>query len=371
MTEESPLLAFDLAKSFSGFELRCRGALRNGITAIYGPSGSGKTTLLGCVAGLTTPDEGTIDLLGARVFDAGQRKNVPPEKRRLGYVFQEPALFPHKSVLGNISYGYDLTPAEERKTDPPQLLDLFSLSELVDRDVSTLSGGERQRVALARALATSPRMLLLDEPMAALDVRLRGVLIRYLKRIWNELNTPIVLVSHSISEVFALAEEVLVLVGGRVLAQVPPTSALFHPDVGAIADYGTFENLLEAEVVERSDEEGLVRLKVGNVLLSAFSSSAREGETVTISLRAGDVILALEVPSKLSAQNAVAADIENVATLDGRVLVYLDIGVRLVVEITAAARRDLALEAGQRIFFIAKSSSIIVMADKDSALDEV
>ena len=355
-------IVFDILKRYEGFTLECKASFQSGIIAVYGPSGSGKTTLLDCIAGLVSPDRGSIEIGGTPVYTSATKRDMPPEKRLLGYVFQESALFPHMNVRQNIWYGYNLTDPDRREIDPLDLIDLFQLEALLDRDVATLSGGERQRVALARALATSPRMLLLDEPMASLDVRFRGIIIRYLQQVWSELRTPMVLVSHSISEVFALAQDVLVLNAGRPVARGAPSSVLVHPGVGSLADYATFENLLDAEVDARSEEDGQVELSVGRVTLVAPSAGAQEGETVTVSLRAGDIVLALDVPSRISAQNAVQATVEEVHVMQGRVLVYLDIGVRLVAEITSGALRDLGLEPGQELYLIIKSTSILVLA---------
>ena len=225
----TPTLSFSLTKRYPGFALECEADFASGRVAIFGPSGSGKTTILDAVAGLTQPDAGEVRIAGETVFSSELRCNLPPEKRRIGYVFQDSALFPHMSVRDNILYGHRLTAAERRKLRPGQLVELLALGALLDRSVTGLSGGERQRVALARALATSPDLLLLDEPLAALDVGFRGTIIRYLKRITRELGTPIVYVSHSMSEVMALAEDVLVVDGGRKVVQAHPSIALAHP----------------------------------------------------------------------------------------------------------------------------------------------
>lgn len=354
-----PLLEFDLSKRYPGFELTCSASFGRGITAIFGPSGSGKTTLLECLAGLTSPDRGLISVLGTTVYsDTGRATR--PEKRRFGYVFQDAALFPHMSVRDNILYGYSLTAIEERATEPDDLVTLFNLTRLLDRSVANLSGGERQLVALARALAISPRMLLLDEPMVSLDAGFRGVIMQYLKRIRQEIGTPMVLVTHSISEVFALAEDVLVLRDGRRLAQGPPSEMLVHPDVSALADYAIFENILAAQVVGRRDHQQ-IELRVGGVTLTAPEGRAQPGQAVTVSIRASDIILALEAPTKMSAQNRVQTRVDEVNVLDGRALVYLDIGERLVAEITPGAVRDLDLKPGDEVFAIIKSTSIVVL----------
>ena len=253
----APVAHIAITKRFPQFTLDCDVTFEAGATSVFGPSGSGKTTLLNCIAGLSRPDSGQITVMGTTIFSASEGKALPPEKRRFGYVFQSSALFPNMNVRRNILYGYHLTPAEQRATDPDQLFDLFDLTRLLDRSVDTLSGGERQRVALARALATSPRLLLLDEPLASLDVSFKGTIIRYLKRVRQELQTPMIYVSHSISEVVALAEEMLVLSEGKPVAQGPPSEVLVRPDVGTMADYGALENLLDATVVDRRQEQGL------------------------------------------------------------------------------------------------------------------
>ena len=338
-----------------------RSRLRFGVTAIFGPSGSGKTTLLNCIAGLITPDEGEIEVPGQVVFSSSRGRNVPPEKRGFGYVFQEAALFPHMSVRENLMYGYKLTPAERRTTRPEHLVELFRLSPIMDRGVANLSGGERQRVALARALATSPELLLLDEPLASLDVGFQGVIMEYLKRVWRELRTPMVYVSHSISEVMSLAESVLVLSDGRPVIHARPSQALVHPGVSAMADFATLENILEAEVLSATSDDGLAQLRVGNSRLLASGVRRQSGETVMISIGAGDIILTLDVPSRISARNVVAAVVEEIHTLDSRVLVYTDVGARIVAEITPSALRDLDLRNGQPVYLIIKTNSILVL----------
>jgi molybdate transport system ATP-binding protein len=353
-------LEFNVTKRFPGFDLECRGAFGSGITAIFGPSGSGKTTLLNCVAGLTRPDSGEIVVDAEVLYSSSPRKSVPPERRRIGYVFQESALFPNMTVGDNVLYGYRLTPEARRNTDPAQLVDLLDLGSLLGRSVANLSGGERQRVALARALASSPSLLLLDEPLSSLDVGFRGVIIEYLKRIRREIGTPMVYVSHSISEVMALAEMAFVLHEGRGLTYGRPSQVLIDPAVTALADYSTLENLLEARVITQPDG-GLAELRVGRSRWLVQDVHRQPDETVMISVRAGDIIVALDVPPKISARNVIGAVIDDLHVLDDRVLVYADIGERIVVEITRAALEDLGFQKGQEVYLIIKTNSILVL----------
>ena len=183
----------------------------------------------------------------------------------------------------------------------------------------------------------------------------------YLKRVSRELETPMIYVSHSISEVMALAESVLVLSDGRPVAQGRTSQVLVHPDVSHLADYATLENLLEAEVVAGHGDDGLGEVRVGNVRLTVPDVRRPAGETVMISIRAGDIILTLGVPPKISARNVVSSVIEEIHTLGARVLVYADVGVRLVAEITPGALRELDLREGQPVYLIVKTNSIMVL----------
>ena len=360
-----PIAIIDVVKRYAAFTLECAVTFHAPVTSIFGPSGHGKTTLLNCIAGLARPDDGVITVLGTTVFSAADRTRVPPEKRRFGYVFQDAALFPNMNVRKNVLYGYNLTPPALRDANPDQLFDLFDLEELLDRRVDTLSGGERQRVALARALASSPRLLLLDEPLASIDAAFKGVIIRYLKRVRNELGTPMIYVSHSVSEVAALAEDMLVLSKGRPVAQGPPSDVLVQPGVGAMTDYGALENLLDASVVDLAPEQGLTTVDVGGVTLAAPYADASAGDLVTVSIRAGDIILTLDVPSRISAQNILPGTITELHVHGPRVLARVDVGVELVVELTPRAVTDLALRRGSTVYLIVKSNSVLLLDGRD------
>ena len=356
-----PLLTFRVVKRFPGFALECEATFDSGVTAIFGPSGGGKTTLLNCIAGLDSPDEGEIEVLGQTVFSSSSGVNLPPERRRFGYVFQNSALFPHMNVRDNIMYGYRLTAEHRRMTDPEELVDLFQLSPLLERSVRNLSGGERQRVALARALATSPSLLMLDEPLGSVDMGFKGAIISYLKRVSRELKTPMIYVSHSISEVMALADATLVLLGGKPVVQGRTSKVLVHPGLSHIVDYPTLENLLEGEVVSSPSDGGPAELRVGNALFMAPAVRGEPGETAMISIRAGDIILTLDVPSRISARNVIGAVIEEIHDLGPRILVYVDLGVRMVAEITSGALSELGLTEGQQVYLIIKTNSIMVL----------
>lgn len=356
-----PFVKFDVRKRFPGFELDCSADFGDGVTALFGPSGAGKTTLLNCIAGMLSPDEGHIVVDGRIVFSSTTGTVLPPERRKFGYVFQDSALFPHMSVERNIQYGLNLTPENEREIPLDQLVELLGLAPLMGREVTNLSGGERQRVALARALATSPRLLLLDEPLASLDGRYRGTIIAYLKRVSRELHTPMVYVSHTLSEVMALAQETLVLDSGKRVAFGAPSDVLASSAVSTIVDYADLENILEARVQEAEGPEGTSTIKLGDALLVSPRVDGPSGGSVIVSLRASDIILSLDAPSRISARNIVEAVVDEIHEVGNQVLVYADVGERLVAEITLGAVRELGLRPGSQVYLVIKTSSIGVI----------
>ena len=355
-----PFISFNIQKLFPNFTLDCAADFPDDATAVFGPSGSGKTTLLDSIAGMTSPDAGRIVVGDIPVFSTGERIDLPPERRRFGYVFQRGALFPHMTVRQNVLYGYKLTPPGSRRLDPENVCALLGVERLMDRRVANLSGGERQRVALARALASSPRLLLLDEPVASLDAASRATIITYLKRVSDRLHTPMIFVSHSLSEVMALAPYTLALRDGRAVAYGPTAEVMAHPGVAAFADYSTLENILEAQLTAFDPTAGASTLRVGDIELIGPATDLAPGARVTLSIRAGDVILSLGAPPMMSARNAIPATIRHLRDAGGRALVYFDIGANLVAEVTPAAARELQLRPGVQVHLIIKSNSILI-----------
>ena len=356
-------LDLKMSKQYPGFSLEVDTSFSTGITAVFGPSGSGKTTILNCIAGLSTPDKGEVRLHARPLFSSSEKVNLRPEQRHVGYMFQESLLFPHYRVRENILYGFKLTPPERRKIELEQLVELLELAPLMERRPSNLSTGERQRVALARALATSPELLLMDEPLSSLDVALRGRILRYLKDIHRELAIPMIYVSHSISEVLAIADSALVISHGRQLAFDEPRKVLLEPYVHSLVETGSLENLLDAEIVEHRSGNSLTGAKVGDALLwiPGVSPHIETGATVSIAIRAGDIIVAVDRPERISARNILKGRIEGIHRVEGDVLLYADVGTPLLVEITLEALDALELHEGQEVYLVIKSSSIVVL----------
>ena len=357
-------LSFRVRKSYGDFALDCEADFDEGVTAVFGPSGSGKTTLLDCIAGMTSPDTGDIRIQGEPLYSSDTGVDVAPERRRFGYVFQHGALFPHMTVRENVRYGYGLTPTGERRIDPDDVVGLLDISHLMDRSVNNLSGGERQRVALARALAASPRLLLLDEPLASLDAAHRASILTYLRHVSEQIGTPMVYVSHSLSEVMALASNTLAISEGRRVMYGPTAEVMARSDVARFADYSTLENIQEAEVVGSDPSTGTSTIRLGETVLIGPPTSAVPGEQVTISIRAGDIILSLGVPPMMSARNVAPSVIRDLHEVGGRVLVYLDIGDRFVAEVTPASASELGLRVGQDVHVVMKSNSILVFGSE-------
>jgi molybdate transport system ATP-binding protein len=240
-----------------------------GFTILFGASGAGKTTLLDCIAGLADPDDGRIAVGGEDLYDSGKKWSVAAWKRRIGYVHQDLALFPHLTAEENVAYGLRTLSARERHRRSREILGAFRIDHLRDRRPEHISGGERQRVALARTLVTAPRTLLLDEPLAALDHSTKSSLVGDL-RSWNQHHrVPILFVTHNQEEVFALGDEVIILDAGRIVAQGQPHEVMRAPRMETVAHLSGFENIFEASVVALHEDRGTMKchLKSGTVVL--------------------------------------------------------------------------------------------------------
>ncbi len=356
MQDADKTLSFDVRLRRAGFTLDVKATFDERITAVFGPSGAGKTTLLECIAGAISPDEGDIALGGRTLWSSSRGVNVPPEKRRIGYVYQDGALFPHMTAGDNILYGYRLTPPERQRISPGPVIELLGLGNLLDRRPGQLSGGQRQRVALARALATSPDLLLLDEPLASLDFRLRGAVIGYLRRIGSELQIPMVYVSHSMSEVMALASQALLLDQGNTAGMGRPDRLLLQAASQYEQEAEPFENLLDGVI---AGEPG--RVTVGNAELVAPTGGRAAGQRVMVSIRAGEIMVAASRPQSLSARNIVSGTVAELSGEGGISYAVVDVGVPVIVELTEWSADRLSLAPGRRVFLVFKARSILVL----------
>jgi molybdate transport system ATP-binding protein len=328
---------------------------RFSITLLFGPSGSGKTTVLRCLAGLDRPQRGSIRLEAETWFDAAQGTFLSPQRRRIGYLAQEYALFPHLSVAGNLTYGLGDLGAAERQERVQQMLGLFGLAGLEGRWPRQLSAGQQQRVALARALVRRPRLLLLDEPLSALDAPTREHLRRELRPLLAELGVPVLLVTHDRVEALALGDTVVILDQGRVCQSGPVQEVFAHPATLAVARITGVDTVEPARILAVT--EGLATVAVGQTQLVALAHGMDAGESY-ISVRAEDVILERGTGAPSSARNRLPGEIRTMMREGPMVRITLDCGFRLTALITHQACLAMDLREGDRVTALVKAPAI-------------
>lgn len=352
-------LQVDIAHRFEGFALEAAFEAGPGVTALFGASGSGKTTLANAIAGLLLPDKGRIALGGEVLLERAQGINVPVPQRRIGVVFQEGRLFPHLTVARNIAFGARYAPDGVPGLDAGAIMAMLGIEALMERRPRSLSGGEKQRVAIARALLMRPRLLLMDEPLAALDGPRKDEILPYLERLRDSGTVPIVYVTHSIAEIARLADRIVVLRDGRVLRQGDVTEVLSDPAMVPLIGVREAGSVLMARVVERKPG-GLGRLDVGGAELRLPGIDADVGQTVRVRVLAQDVLISLTRPVGLSSRNILPAVVEEIFRGDGPgVAVSLRIGTaRLLARITVDALEELDLRPGLGCYAVLKATAV-------------
>ncbi|MGG5888702.1 molybdenum ABC transporter ATP-binding protein [Falsiroseomonas sp. HC035] len=328
-----------------------------GVTALFGPSGCGKSTILAAVAGLLRPDWGHVKLDDAVLLDSSGNIDLPPERRRCGVVFQDARLFPHLSVETNLRYGLRRAPAGAEGPGFEEVVDLLGIAPLLPRRPAGLSGGERQRVALGRALLTRPRLLLMDEPLAALDAARRAEVLPFLARLRDATRLPILYVTHALEEVDALADRLVLLRDGRVLAEgaVEALSARTDLPLAARRDAGV---LLSCTVAAHDADGGLTRLDFAGGTLVATSRPEPIGTTLRIRIRARDVAVATEEPRGLSTRNVLPATLGEISAGSGpqERFLRLSIGPSIVLaRVTQDSVSRLGLVPGMSVWALLKA----------------
>ena len=331
-----------------------------GVTAIFGPSGSGKTTLLRSIAGLERAPGGYLAVNGDVWQDEGKRIFKPVHSRSLGYVFQSANLFSHLSVQGNLDYGLRRTPLADHKVSLAQATELLGIEKLLHRQPATLSGGERQRVAIARALVTSPQLLLMDEPLAALDVQRKAEVLPYLERLHTGLRIPVLYVSHAPDEVARLADHLVLLDAGRVLTSGPTRELLTRLDL-PLAHGDAAAAVIDAVVTRLEPHYHLSHAEFAGGQISLLNPSLQVGQRIRVRVQARDVSLTLERQQGTSVLNIFAATVSSIGTdSPGQVMVALNAGgATLLARITQKSLDALQLQAGSPVFAQVKGVALL------------
>jgi molybdate transport system ATP-binding protein len=349
------MLEIRLRYGFAGFALEASFDAPPGLTVLFGRSGSGKTTIVNAVAGLLTPDSGRIACDGHVLLDTEVGIRLRPHRRRLGYIFQEGRLFPHLSVRQNLAYGAWFAPRGAPREDIGRVTELLGIGHLMDRRPGALSGGEKQRVAIGRALLSAPRLILADEPLAALDEARKAEILPYFERLRDELRVPILYVSHAAAEVARLATTVVALDAGRVVAQGPAVEVLGDP---AVTPAGAREAgaVIEARV-RAHHPDGLSELDAGGLTLFLPRVMQEPGRAIRLRIAAHDVILSRDRPAGLSALNVIPGIVREVRGGGGPgALVAIETRAgRILARITRRSVEALGIGPGEAVHAVLKS----------------
>ena len=350
-------LTVDVSRRLGDFTLHACFESVGQLTALFGASGAGKSSLVNLIGGLLKPDRGRIVVDGRVLVDTQKRIDVPRHHRRVGYVFQDARLFPHMNVRSNLAYGRFFTPARARYENFDRVVEMLGIGHLLQRSPASLSGGEKQRVAIGRALLASPRLLLLDEPLAALDEARKAEIMPYVERLRDETRIPIVYVSHSLAEVARLASTVVVLSQGKVTAVGPASEVLQRLDLLPGAERAEGGALLDMTVTACDPAFGMTVLGSPAGEIRVPDLGVPLGGRVRIRLRARDIMIATERPRGLSALNVLAGVITAIDRSDGPLAdVHLDCGGEaLVARITRQSLEGLGLAVGGHAFAVVKT----------------
>jgi molybdate transport system ATP-binding protein len=356
------MIEIEVEKRLGAFTLAARFATpAEGITALYGRSGTGKTTLVNMLAGLVRPDRGRIAVAGEVLFSSDEGIDLPPERRRLGYVFQEGRLFPHYSVRGNLTYGRRRVAGAGPDFDA--VVALLGLERLLDRRIGDLSGGEKQRVAIGRALLAEPRLLLMDEPLASLDAPRKAEILPFIERLRGELGIPVIYVSHAMDEILRLADTLVLMAEGRVAAVGTVEELTSRLDLRPLTGRYEAGSVIRAVVAGQDVTYGLTELAFAGRRLRVAHVPLPLGTPVRARIRARDVALALERPSAISIRNILPARVIEIEQRGPLADVRLDIGtaaepVALWSRVTARAARELDLAPGKQVYALIKTVAL-------------
>jgi len=353
------MIHVDIEQRLGSFHLDVRFTAEAPILGLFGRSGSGKTSVVNAIAGIARPLRGCIRINDTSLFDAANGIDLPPDERRIGYVFQDPLLFPHMDVEANLLYGQRLRPRADRPIDESRVVELLGLGALLRRRPKTLSGGEKQRVAIGRALLAQPRILLMDEPLAALDIPRKTEILDYVERLRDELHIPIVYVSHSVAEITRLADTVAILADGKCLAVGGVDDVMGRADLKPATGRYEAGAVIETHIAAHDRENELTTLVFDGGELVTPHIDAAIGERVRARIRARDVSLCTLQPSQISILNVLPARVTAIGDETGAIVdVQLALGsATLVARITRRSLVQLDIRTGQRVYALIKAVS--------------
>ena len=356
---DGAVLTVDVGRRFGDFRLDVRFTAEGGLTALFGRSGAGKTSLINLLAGLERPERGRISVDGHVLFDADAGIDVAPERRRLGYVFQEGRLFPHMSVRGNLTYGRRLSPPADDGQDFDHVVDLLDLRRLLARRPRNLSGGEKQRVAIGRALLANPRLLLMDEPLASVDAARKDEILSFIERLRDEVTLPIVYVSHAMDDVIRLADTMVILSDGAVVAAGAVEDLMSRLDLRPHTGRYEAGAVLTVTVAGQDLTFGLTELAFGANRLVVPRLDLPAGTPLRVRIRARDVSLCLTPPVGISVLNIFQGRVLEIETGAGPMAdVRLDIGAPLIARVTRRSLHEMALEPGKTVHALIKAVAV-------------
>jgi molybdate transport system ATP-binding protein len=333
----------------------------DGITVLFGSSGAGKTSILRAIAGITNPDEGRISLGNKTFFDSVSGLRLPMQQRKVGYVFQNYALFPHFTAEQNILYGMQASSSASARERVQELLSWLGVDQTANRFPQELSGGEQQRIALARALATDTSIMLLDEPLSAVDVATRSRLLEEISAIQRRSRIPFIYVTHNYSEAVRLGNIMIVIDEGKVVQEGPPMEVFAAPKTEPVAKVVGTENVFIGKIQRHNPEDGISTIEVDACLLEAPYNGLPIGNPVTMGIRSDDIIVSREYLTQTSARNVLPGIIRHIVREIDKTELVVFCGINLKVAITQAAVRELKLEVGGQVYLLIKARSLHVL----------
>ena len=345
------------------FTLDVSFTLRPGMTILFGPSGAGKSLTLQMVAGIQSPRRGCIKCGGEVFFDSDPPRNLPIRHRKVAFVFQDLALFPHMTVFENAAYGLSGLSAQEKVSRVAAILQSLGISSLANRRPERLSGGEKQRVALARALGTSPKVLLLDEPLSALDLAVKRLLMTDLERLNRELRIPILYVTHDLAEAMSLGEHLIFMEDGRIVAEGRPLEILGYPHTASIARFLGVENEFRGIVTEKHLGDGTMICSLDGCRVVIPYTEWPQNRPLRLGLRSRDILVSNEPLRGLSAQNILPGRILSVERVHHEIHMVVDCGIQLRITLTTGAANSLQLQEGKQIWAVFKSHSCFILKE--------